>query len=97
MYRISPKFYSEMVEMLLGLIDQKEYFSGSFEFEFECVSCRVLLSAVIYRRDSLWPEGERREVTDMVPVWWELHTEIDGREVLNDFSFNELREYIKEQ
>jgi hypothetical protein len=30
----------------------------------------------------------------MVPVWWEFHTFVNGEEVLNNFSFNEMREYI---
>ena len=34
-------------------------------------------------------------VKDVVPVWWEFHTEAEDGEMLNDFSFNELRKIIK--
>ena len=57
----------------------------------------MVLSAVVYRRDMMQPEGMIRIVADVIPVWWEMHTEIDGQEQLNDFSFNQLREHIKER
>ena len=36
-------------------------------------------------------EGDRDVIADLVPVWWEFHTTGDGGEVLNDFSFSDLR------
>lgn len=97
MYRISPEFYCKVAELLLEQVDLKEYYSGMFEFDFENVRCRMVLSAVVYRRDMMQPEGMIRIVADVIPVWWEMHTEIDGQEQLNDFSFNQLREHIKER
>lgn len=97
MYRISPAFYCKVVDLLLEQVDLKEYYSGIFEFDFENVRCRIVLSAVVYWRDVIQPEGVKRSVSDIIPVWWEMHTEIAGEERLNDFSFNELREYIKER
>ena len=35
--------------------------------------------------------GWGRTITDIVPVWWEFITEVDGEECLNDFSFRYLR------
>lgn len=32
-----------------------------------------------------------RDRPTLVPVWWEFHTTGDGGEVLNDFSFSDLR------
>ena len=40
------------------------------------------------------PEGDRDAIADLGPVWWEFHTAGDGGEVLNDFSFSELRTYL---
>jgi hypothetical protein len=48
---------------------------------------RLVLTAIIYRRDELLPEGPRRPISDVVPVWWEFST----GEIPNNFSFAELR------
>lgn len=96
-YSITPEFYCEVVDQLLAQISRKSYYSGSFEFDFKSVKCRMVLSAIVCWRDESMPEGVAHVVKDVVPVWWEMHTEVDGVERLNDFSFNELREYIKER
>lgn len=96
MYNILPELYREVVVKILDEIGSRDYYSGSFDFESEDVSCRIVLSAVIYRDNVHYPEGEYSLVKDIVPVWWEFHTYLDGNECLNNFSFNELREYIAE-
>ena len=53
--------------------------------------CRLTASLVLYRSDDRWPEGCRRRLTDVVPVWWEFHTVTADGEMPNDFSFAELR------
>ena len=63
--------------------------------EYGDVFCRMTLSAVIYRQSQPDEGCSICAITDIIPVWWEFHTFIDGDEVLNDFSFNELREYIQ--
>lgn len=40
------------------------------------------------------PEGESEVLSDMVPVWWEFRTVTEEGEVINDFSFGELRKYF---
>jgi hypothetical protein len=42
------------------------------------------------------PEGEQRFIADVVPVWWEFHTCDESGPILNDFSFNTLRNYLKQ-
>ena len=34
---------------------------------------------------------ERDTIVNVVPVWWECHTSVDGAEVENDFDFEEFR------
>ena len=46
---------------------------------------------IVYRRRERLPEGDRDAIADLVPVWWEFHTAVNGGEVLNDFSFSEVR------
>ncbi len=40
------------------------------------VEWRLVLSAIVYRRTDRRPEGERRPIADIVPVWWEFHTSL---------------------
>jgi hypothetical protein len=55
---------------------------------------RLTLSAIIYRRPEVLPEGSARPISDVVPVWWEFSTVgVDGAEV-NDFSFSELKPWL---
>jgi hypothetical protein len=94
MYDVLPELYREMATKIIEHVGHRGYYSGVLDFEWESVECRMVLSAVIYRRTEQFPEGERSVVADMVPVWWEFHTFVNGEEVLNNFSFNEMREYI---
>ena len=96
MYEISDELYLEVAERLLSLFDQGDYYSGSISFEWDSVVCRLVLSAVIYTERRLLPEGERRFIADVVPVWWEFHTSDESGPVINDFSFNTLRNYLKQ-
>ncbi len=95
MYTISSKLYHHLASHLVELVGQCGYYSGSFEFEFDGVWCEMTLSAVVYHQSEPDEGYKSCAVTDMIPVWWEFHTFVDGDEVLNDMSFNELREYIQ--
>ena len=95
MYTISSKLYHHLASHLVELVGQRGYYSGSFEFEFDGVWCEMTLSAVVYHQSQPDEGYNSCAVTDMIPVWWEFHTFVDGDEVLNGMSFNELREYIQ--
>ncbi len=94
MYLISSELYDLAAELLADRIDRSEYFSGSVEFEYGDVECRLTASLIIYSRPERLPEGVRDTIFDVVPVWWEFHTSVDGCEMLNDFSFSEIRDRI---
>ena len=94
MYDVLPELYQEVATKIIEQVGRRGYYSGTLDFEWDGVECHMVLSAVVYRRTEQFPEGARSLVADMVPVWWEFHTFIDGEEVLNNFSFNELREFI---
>ena len=49
MYQISSTLYLQVLNLLVGHIDNKGYYSGSFELDFDDIRCRMTLSAVIYR------------------------------------------------
>ena len=93
-FSVSSQLYEEVLARLTDKIDARNYFSGSFSFEYEEVVCRMVVSCFVYRRPVVMPEGAKSAIVDLVPVWWEFHTFIDGQEVINNFSFNEMREYI---
>lgn len=95
MYAISSNLYLEVATRLVELVERDNYYSDTFEFEYGDVFCRMTLSAVIYRQSQPDEGCSICAITDMIPVWWEFHTFIDGDEVLNDFSFNKLRECIQ--
>ena len=94
MYDVLPELYQEVATKIIEQVGRRGYYSDALDFEWNGVECHMVLSAVVYRRTEQYPEGERSVVADMVPVWWEFHTFIGGEEVLNNFSFNEMREYI---
>ena len=96
MYEISDQLYLEVAEHLLSRFGDGDYFSGVLEFEHDHTLCRMLLSAIIYHQRIRRDEGDIRLIVDVVPVWWEFHTTREQGEVLNDFSFNTLREYLKQ-
>ncbi len=93
-YTVSSALYLEVLDRLVDAVGPRGYFSGSLDFVFDGVECRLTVSLIVCRRREVLPEGERDVVADLVPVWWEFHTVAPEGEVLNDFSFNVLRDYV---
>ena len=77
MFQVSSELYDEIAIRLREAFGGGGFYSGSVE----CAVGETLC----------WPEGCRRRLTDVVPVWWEFHTVTADGEVPNDFSFAELR------
>ena len=94
MFCVTPEIYGRAAEIIADRLGQTDYLSEDFEFEADGVLCRLLFSAVVYRKRLYVPEGELDVLSDLVPVWWEFHTFDAEGEMLNDFSFNELRQYF---
>ena len=97
MYEVSDQLYLEVADRLRSRFGDGDYFCGRLDFEHEQVVCHMVLSAVIYHHIHRCERGDVRLISDVVPVWWEFHTILADGEVLNDFSFNTLREYLKQQ
>ena len=92
---ITSAHYCHVAEKIIEQTLGRNYFSGVFEFDLGELSARMIATLMIYHRKERLPQGEITLISDIIPVWWEFHTLIDDEEKLNDFSFNELREYIK--
>ena len=91
---VSNALYEETLNRLLEAIDGRSYFSGAVAFRFGPMPCRLVVSCFVRRAAVERPEGAFSRVCDLLPVWWEFHTfdpEAPADELLNDFSFNELR------
>ena len=96
MYDIPSQLYLEVADRLIARFGTSDYFSGTLSLDYEGVMCSLLLSAIIYRRRERCDEGERLLIADVVTVWWEFHTVGKQGEILNDFSFNVLRQYLRQ-
>ncbi len=93
-FEVPLELYDEIRARLTEAIGDENYFSGTLTFPFEGIFCRLQTSVIVYRRTERLPEGTFSVITDLVPVWWEFHTESDDAgEMLNDFSFDELRRF----
>jgi hypothetical protein len=67
---------------------------GSSESAADPAEWSLTLTAIVYRRCEMFPEGVRRPISDIVPVWWVFRIDDCGEECLNNFSFNQLKPYL---
>ena len=91
MYRILPDVYDELAAVLRGRIGDGSYFSGTLSTFCGEVRVSVRATLILYRSTDERPDGTAVLTDDVVPVWWECHTECGAVEMLNDFDFSEIR------
>ncbi len=94
MVRISQKEYQELASVLLENIEGNRYDELNFTYETEEWTGYFHAKLMLYRQTVSYPEGDFKELTDIVPVWVEFHTVADDGEVLNDFSWDELKKHL---
>ncbi len=94
MIEISTPAYCTIAARLRQAIGQSDYFNGTIEYETEEFYSTLTLTAIIYRRTEIMPEGPRRPISDIVPIWWEFTTVQECGNVLNCFSFSELKPFL---
>lgn len=88
MIEITRNIYEEVLSKLIGEIRESNYLSTrNITGSFDNVMYNFIITAVIYRDDF-------KNISEIVPIWWEFHTEIDGIEKMNDFLFSELQKLI---
>lgn len=90
--KFGPQEYAEVWDKLLTAVGDSDYFNGKVECSHEGFDS-VLTATIIIYRDKTHPQ---RPICDIVPVWWEMATYKDDREILNDFSFYALRTLAKQ-
>ena len=94
MIEISTPAYRTIAARLREAIGTADYFNGTIEYETEEFYSALILTVIIYRRTEITPEGLRRPISDVVPVWWEFTTAQECGNVMNCFSFSELKPYL---
>ena len=87
MINITQEFYKEILKQILIRIGSGSYYSGTFEGTTDDIKYNFRVSLVIYRDDF-------RNVSDLVPIWYEIETFVNGVETQNDFLFSEMQKLI---
>ena len=92
MYSLQPEIYCDLAAAVAQSLSNIYYFNGSVEHLDGDAECRLTASLIIYRHRAGLFSDETDYITDIVPVWWECHTMVDGVEVENDFDFALFRD-----
>ena len=93
---IEDRIYEALAQEFREKIGARDYIKTTVEVKEGDRFFRLTLTAILYRRTECRPEGTVDVVSDVVPMWWELHSFIDEEEVLNDASFVCLKLHIIE-
>lgn len=96
MIEISDSIYRSVAQSLRENIGEGDYFNGTVEYSDEEFHSTLTLTSIVYRRTESLPEGSFSRIADIVPVWWEFSTVQECGQVLNDFSFAELKTHLIE-
>ena len=88
MIKITKNIYEEVLRKLVVEIRESNYISArTITGSFDDVNYIFTITAVIYRDDF-------KNISEIVSVWWDFRTEIDGVEKMNDFLFSEMCKLI---
>jgi hypothetical protein len=96
MIEITGEIYENIAHALRDAIGEATYFNGKVEITGEEFYAVLTLTAIIYRHNEELPEGNVSRISNIVPVWWEFSTVQECGEVLNNFSFAELKPHVIE-
>ena len=88
MIKITKNIYEEVLRKLVVEIGESNYISTrTITGSFDDVKYEFIITAVIYRDDF-------KNISEIIPVWWDFRTEIDEVEKMNDFLFSEMCKLI---
>lgn len=90
MIEFLPDDYEIVAEVVAMAVGEKSFVADTIQTAHEGFDAELTITLVVYRNPE---DGTLR---DLVPVWWEMHTTLEGTktEVLNDFSFGTIRELL---
>lgn len=91
---ITPHIYAALAEGMLENIGPRNSISTTLHVEDGDTTYLFMCSAVIYRRSEQRPDCDDEVISNVVPIWWELRSFRGEDVILNDFSFDEMKEYL---
>ena len=94
MYALQPEIYQDLAAAVAQSLSNIYYFNGSVAVVDGDAECRLTATLIISRRRVGAFSGETDSITDIVPVWWDCRTTVDGEEVDNDFDFALFRDVM---
>ncbi len=94
MYEIDDELYARSAEQLLDTLGRESYHTDTLTFCYDGVQCTFKFTVVIYRERVECPDESFMVITDLVPVWWEFLTTINGEEMLNEFDFERICDIV---
>lgn len=87
--------YCEVASALIDAVGDGYYYNGTIDGDGNGFYYTLTATVIVYREDRYASEGHSSCVRDLVPVWWEFATVVpQAGEVLNDFSFGDLKEAV---
>lgn len=92
-YEIPNYAYEALANKILDSI-KGTYVSTKVEVVDEDVEIVFSLSAVIYTKRESAEDYDVEKLTDIVPIWWECHTYLHDKEIINNVSFNVLKDFM---
>ncbi len=95
MERITPEHYRLVAHAIEQAVGSSEFFSGAIECDDGPFRVTMRLTLIIRRAPSLGPDDAAPRATEIIPVWWEHHLDDICGERLTDFSWHELKKYLK--
>lgn len=90
MYETTPTIYFKLASLLAEQIGMRHFFSGVVVCHDGDIECRLVCTVVV-SRDKRNPSS----ITSIAPVWWELRTTSGAEELCNDFSFDEMLQFLE--
>lgn len=92
-YEIPNYVYEALANKILNSI-KGTYFNTKVEVVDEDVEIVFSVSAFIYTKREIAEDYDIEKITDIVPVWWECHTYLHNKEIINNVSFNVLKNFL---
>ncbi len=94
MYEVSSNLYLKIADALVAAIGSRDYFSGVIYHTEGDTECKLCVTLFIERARHADKESCFPPICDLIPVWWEFSTVAGSIELLNDFSFSELKAIV---
>lgn len=87
--------YCEVASALIDAVGDGYYYNGTIDGDGNGFYYTLTATVIVYREDRYASDGHSSCIRDLAPVWWEFATVVpQAGEVLNDFSFRDLKEAV---